>query len=24
LCDVTARYIKKGLELLGIETLEAM
>jgi arginyl-tRNA synthetase len=24
LCDLTARYIKKGLELLGIETLEAM
>jgi arginyl-tRNA synthetase len=24
LCDVTARYIKRGLELLGIETLEAM
>jgi arginyl-tRNA synthetase len=24
LCDVTARYIEKGLELLGIETLEAM
>ncbi|HJY80298.1 MAG TPA: arginine--tRNA ligase [Candidatus Binatia bacterium] len=24
LCDLTARYIRKGLELLGIETLEAM
>lgn len=24
LCDLTARYIKKGLELLGIETLEVM
>jgi arginyl-tRNA synthetase len=24
LCDLTARYIQKGLELLGIETLEAM
>ncbi len=24
LCDLTARYIKKGLELLGIETVEAM
>ena len=24
LCDLTVRYIKKGLELLGIETLEAM
>jgi arginyl-tRNA synthetase len=24
LCDLTARYIRQGLELLGIETLEAM
>lgn len=24
LCDLTARYIRKGLELLGIETIEAM
>jgi arginyl-tRNA synthetase len=24
LCDLTARYLRKGLELLGIETLEAM
>lgn len=24
LCDLTAHYIQKGLELLGIETLEAM
>ena len=24
LCDLTARYIRKGLELLGIETLEVM
>jgi arginyl-tRNA synthetase len=24
LCDLTARYIRKGLELLGIETVEAM
>ena len=24
LCDLTAHYLRKGLELLGIETLEAM